>query len=213
MASAYSLPTAAIPTHHHHHSSEHLHHHSQSLSQSPPSLSSFPASRSTRPEENRPPASSRRSSHGHRHTHTHDGNHSHRANSNHALASRPSLPPPLSSGGHWRTDSTAGGKPVITPTHASFDAAGAYQAPQAQLDTHHEHDHDHHHHDHDHHGHDHTAERSRFTGLLLPYTSRWPLLHAIMTEKDSRRIFYFMSYVSPLQMSRGSITTYLRHER
>jgi zinc transporter 5/7 len=31
--------------------------------------------------------------------------------------------------------------------------------------------------------------------LLLPYTSRWPLLHAIMTEKDSRRILYFMSYV------------------
>ncbi|KAK2074235.1 hypothetical protein P8C59_008456 [Phyllachora maydis] len=40
--------------------------------------------------------------------------------------------------------------------------------------------------------HDHSAERSRFTSLLLPYTSRWPLLHAIMTEKDSRRIFYFM---------------------
>ncbi|OTB00555.1 hypothetical protein M426DRAFT_324221 [Hypoxylon sp. CI-4A] len=67
----------------------------------------------------------------------------------------------------------------------------------------HDHDHDHHDHDHDHdHGHSHShshdhehshgAIYSKFTGLLLPYTSRWPLIHAVMTEKDSRRIFYFM---------------------
>ncbi|GAP89053.1 putative cation efflux protein zinc transporter [Rosellinia necatrix] len=54
----------------------------------------------------------------------------------------------------------------------------------------HDHDHDHgHDHDHDHH---HSHEFSRVTGLLLPYTARWPLIHAIMTDKDSRRIFYFM---------------------
>jgi zinc transporter 5/7 len=28
--------------------------------------------------------------------------------------------------------------------------------------------------------------------MLLPYTARFPLIHAIVTEKDSRRIFYFM---------------------
>jgi hypothetical protein len=30
--------------------------------------------------------------------------------------------------------------------------------------------------------------------MLLPYTAKYPLIHAIMTEKDSRRIFYFMGY-------------------
>ncbi|KAB5576378.1 cation efflux family-domain-containing protein [Coniochaeta sp. 2T2.1] len=207
MASAYSLPTAAIPTHHHH-SSEHLHHHHShsSLSQSPPKLS-FPPPKI---DENRPlgPSlgSSRRQSPGHRHSHTHDG---HRANS---LQPRPTLPTIPSSaeipndGGHWRKGSTAGGRPLITPTHASFDAAAMYQPPDAQSDGHHHHDHDHDHshdHDHGHHGHAHahdhshgkdpTAARSRFTVLLLPYTSKYPLLHAVMTDKDSRRIFYFMS--------------------
>ncbi|CAM1511313.1 Fc.00g088260.m01.CDS01 [Cosmosporella sp. VM-42] len=29
--------------------------------------------------------------------------------------------------------------------------------------------------------------------MLLPYTAPYPIIHAIMTEKDSRRIFYFMA--------------------
>ena len=33
---------------------------------------------------------------------------------------------------------------------------------------------------------------SRFTGLLLATLRDWPLLHSILVEKDSRRIFYFM---------------------
>jgi zinc transporter 5/7 len=216
MASAYSLPTAAIPTHHHHSSSEHIHHHSQGLSQSPPSLSSFTPSIPAKGDENRPlgPSlgSSRRQSLGHRHNHTRDGSHSsQRANSNQPLASRPNLPTIPSSAtipsgdGHWRTGSTAGGKPLITPTHGSFDAAAMYEPPGAQSHTHHDHDHDHGHdhaHEHGHHSHDQTAVRSKFTTLLLPYTSRYPLLHAIMTDKDSRRIFYFMSYVPPLHHHR-----------
>ena len=40
------------------------------------------------------------------------------------------------------------------------------------------------------------AKPSRFTALLLPYTSKVPLIHAVITEKDSRRIFYFMVYVA-----------------
>ncbi|KAK6088717.1 cation efflux protein/zinc transporter [Seiridium cupressi] len=63
----------------------------------------------------------------------------------------------------------------------------------------HDHAHDHHGHDHGHahghdHGHVHTHDNnySKLTGLLLPFTSRWPLLHSVMTEKDSRRILYFM---------------------
>ncbi len=34
---------------------------------------------------------------------------------------------------------------------------------------------------------------SRFTEFLLQYTTQYPLVHAIMKEKDSRRIFYFMT--------------------
>jgi hypothetical protein len=32
--------------------------------------------------------------------------------------------------------------------------------------------------------------------MVLPYTESWPLLHSIMKEKDSRRIFYFMRCVA-----------------
>ena len=63
---------------------------------------------------------------------------------------------------------------------------------------HNDHDHDHHHHHHRHH-HEHSPidvvsvqPRSRFTNLILPWVLRWPLLHTIMADKDSRRIFYFM---------------------
>ncbi|ELQ38516.1 cation efflux protein/ zinc transporter [Pyricularia oryzae Y34] len=75
------------------------------------------------------------------------------------------------------SSSTRGGKHVLTPSQASFDIK--YDAP-AQGVTH---------------VHDHgsSAERSRFTNLILPFPAKWPLLHAIVTEKDSRRIFYFMS--------------------
>jgi zinc transporter 5/7 len=34
--------------------------------------------------------------------------------------------------------------------------------------------------------------RSRFTNFILPLVLRWPLLHTVMADKDSRRIFYFM---------------------
>jgi zinc transporter 5/7 len=34
---------------------------------------------------------------------------------------------------------------------------------------------------------------SKFTGVLLQIFQDWPLLHSILVEKDSRRIFYFMS--------------------
>ena len=108
----------------------------------------------------------------------------------------------------------------MSPTSASFDAAGLYEPPVASRphshnhnhshshshghDHDHNHDHDHHHdhhghdhgHGHDHHGHDHSVKRSKFTTFLLTYTARWPLLHAVMTEKDSRRIFYFMRCVA-----------------
>ncbi|KAL5601045.1 hypothetical protein BROUX41_005874 [Berkeleyomyces rouxiae] len=65
---------------------------------------------------------------------------------------------------------------------------------------HHSHGHDHHHdHDHEHdqkhfhaHKHSSTEEKSRFTKFLMRYTSSYPFLNAIMIEKDSRRILYYM---------------------
>jgi len=40
----------------------------------------------------------------------------------------------------------------------------------------------------------HEESHSRISGLLLSATEDWPLLHKILVEKDSRRIFYFMRY-------------------
>ncbi|KAK0715050.1 cation efflux family-domain-containing protein [Lasiosphaeris hirsuta] len=94
------------------------------------------------------------------------------------MHSRPSLPPPLAPSSHWRTGSTAGGKPLITPTSENFKSA-QYEPPAAPESHCHSH-------------HSHSVERSKFTTLLLPATERWPIVHAILVEKDSRRIFYFM---------------------
>lgn len=40
----------------------------------------------------------------------------------------------------------------------------------------------------------HEESHSWITGTLLSATEDWPLLHKILAEKDSRRIFYFMRY-------------------
>ena len=57
----------------------------------------------------------------------------------------------------------------------------------------------HHHHHHHHHDtastYDH-EDYSKFTGMLLRATTPFPLLHSILVEKDSRRIFYFMRYIN-----------------
>lgn len=64
------------------------------------------------------------------------------------------------------------------------------------------HSHDHHDHDHDHsHGHGHVQAPkevkapSAITRSLMKSTEGVPLLHSILIERDSRRIFYFMWYV------------------
>ncbi|RYP48117.1 hypothetical protein DL768_005914 [Monosporascus sp. mg162] len=67
-------------------------------------------------------------------------------------------------------------------------ATPLYEPPPSAVAHDHGHDHDHHHLDHSHDA----AGYSKFTALLLPHTAKVPLIHAIMTEKDSRRIFYFM---------------------
>lgn len=48
-----------------------------------------------------------------------------------------------------------------------------------------------HHHHHHHHAVPY-SQSSRFTSFVLDKVRPWPLLHSIIAEKDSRRIFYFM---------------------
>ena len=57
--------------------------------------------------------------------------------------------------------------------------------------SHHTHGHGH---GHSHHNHQHHNDLSQISNYLLNYSQKWPLLHSILAEKDSRRIFYFMMY-------------------
>ncbi|KAK0643227.1 cation efflux family-domain-containing protein [Cercophora newfieldiana] len=185
--SSYALPTSAIPQHH---GAGHMHAHSHSDAHShasSPSLSSLQSSASRRGRRTSGGHSHSRGpshedhdhDHCHEHEHDHDHDHDHhKPNTTRPVQPRPHLPPPLAPSSHWRTGSTAGGKPLVTPVSASFDAAGEYQPPSAANP-------------HAHAGHANTAERSMFTKLILPYTERWTLIHAVLVDKDSRRIFYF----------------------
>ena len=186
---SYALPVSALPQtpeeHWHGHVNGHSHAHSHSQSHTPPSLGSFAHARTSRTAR----SSSSKQSHDHGHNHSHVDDHDretdheahnqaqYRANSNHAIHSRPNLPPPLSNTNGWRTISTAAGKAVTTPTHESFDQA--YEAPAQSSYPSHDLA---------------SVERSAVTNFLLPFTARFPVLYAIMMEKDSRRIFYFMRY-------------------
>ncbi|EKD19631.1 cation efflux protein/zinc transporter [Drepanopeziza brunnea f. sp. 'multigermtubi' MB_m1] len=87
-------------------------------------------------------------------------------------------------------------------------SSGSFEPPLNAvkvLPHHHDHSHhDHSHHDHSHHDHSHhdsshihprpsfEQPRSKFTSLVLPLTLRWPILHTIMADQDSRRILYFI---------------------
>lgn len=87
----------------------------------------------------------------------------------------------------WSRQTTAGGKSVLTPGPGA--STTPYSPPRP----------------HQHHrsprpgdrpGHAADDAKSRpswFTRALLPRAARLPLLHAILVERDSRRIFYFMA--------------------
>lgn len=179
MTSSYALPASPLAHQHgpdnacsHSHSHSHAHSHTSSLA----SLSPSRSRRDSRPN----------GAHSHSRSHQHDTNQSqYRANSN--VGIQKNIPPPLGSSGQWKMESTPGGTSLLSPTAASFDAAGVYEPPVASRPRAHSHAHHHH---------DHGVKRSKFTGLLLRYTPAWPLLHAVVVEKDSRRIFYFMRSVA-----------------
>lgn len=124
-------------------------------------------------------------------------------------------PAPISVSQSWKDD--GGGSILMTPGTSTMPVK--YQLPEyteTACDHHHnghdhsyDHDHDHDHghgnshaHSHAHthahvHAHDHgSSEKSLVTRVLLKHCVSWPLLHAIIVEKDSRRIFYFMRFAS-----------------
>ena len=210
MASSYALPSSGLPLHAHH---QHIHSHSHSHSHPTAPLNALRSTMNGEPNSHgHGETPSHNHNHGHSHSvgggHSHSHTHAHSNTNGHAVQAQKRIPPKsLSSLGGWTTESTAGGRTILTPTSTNFPS---YEPPDQSggiSHVHHGHNHSHDHghdHGHDHnHGqheghhdhHDHTAERSIFTGLVLRYTSGWPLLHTIMTDKDSRRILYFMRFV------------------
>jgi zinc transporter 5/7 len=207
MASSYSLPSSALPHAHH----QHIHAHSQSQSsiQSWKSSASSGGGLHSHPEDESPDQDGR-SSHHRQHSHGRAG--SQASNTSATLSSRRGPLAALDLSNGRATELTYEGRDAITPMAGEFStpynrpsACNHYQGHNHSHSHGHGHDHDHHEHKHDHHhGHHHShahqdhekeAKRSLFTRTILPYTARWPVVHAIMTEKDSRRIFYFMMYV------------------
>ena len=82
-------------------------------------------------------------------------------------------------------------------TAASFSAIVYDTHKSVDITSHnshgHSHGHGHHHQEHKHSDH---AHPSRISTYLLNKTEKWPLLHSILLEKDSRRIFYFMLWAA-----------------
>lgn len=104
----------------------------------------------------------------HDHDHPHSQNHSHNDNHGHDHAHTNS---------HAFESQPSGATPY-TPTQATFDRS-SYAAPEMSTAVF-----------------DQVAapgSLSRFTEFLMQYTAQYPLVHAVMKEKDSRRIFYFMT--------------------
>lgn len=98
---------------------------------------------------------------------------------------------------------TLGLTPLITSASQGAliflcSAATIKDTQTSHSSTHHTHGHGH---GHSHHEHPekhlgHHDEPSRFSKYVLGFSRKWPLLHSILVEKDSRRIFYFMMYVT-----------------
>lgn len=162
---------------HHGHGHGHLHSHSHSPSRHPQHPANTP--KTLRQER------SNGSLHGHSHS---EPNHEHTHSHSHVREPSPSryLPsPPYSNG--------LAPRPFESHAYESSPALSHLGTSEPSLNALEIVPKGHEHHDHSHAHHTKSVEpRSRFTSFLLPIVLRWPLLHTIMSEKDSRRIFYFM---------------------
>jgi zinc transporter 5/7 len=209
---------SAIPhSHSHSHNHVHAHSHSHSPSFSPSKLGpggqrGANASRAVRHERSGGSLHSYSMSdslHDHGHINTSIGPRYGRSFANTDMSSRTHINGAKPAAG-FNEKFTYDGSPEIAEMsgHESSPSVSGHSHKDHDHDydhTHNDHDHDHDHsnynhshHDHKHHVHSHSAtiKPSRFTLLILPYTESWPLLNTIMKEKDSRRIFYFMRYIS-----------------
>ena len=175
MASSYALPASSMTNSHHGHG--HIHSHSHSPSRQPPFSTNPP--RTLRQEK------LNGSLHAHSHSEPpHENLHAH-SHSREPSPSRYLPTPPCSN--------DLAPRPFENQTYESSPALSPYEPPLNAVNVL-PHDHGHNHHDHSHNpSHSKSVEpRSRFTSFILPFVLRWPLLHTIMSDKDSRRIFYFM---------------------
>ncbi|KAF4496772.1 zinc transporter [Fusarium agapanthi] len=220
MASSYALPTSTLPHAHQNHMHSHTRSHSQSSLNNLGRQSTFSnGSLPSVPDEehNHDFSHDHVDGNGNHSAHSHNpsihkhGHRRSRMSNTSATIAREKLPPaPLNTLKGWTEERTPGGKSILTPGPESANMA--YSPPEFPHDhhdhEHHDHSHDHSHshnhshsHDHsNHYGHDHgyphhddKGKRSLFTRMILPYTTRFPILNAILIEKDSRRIFYFMA--------------------
>jgi hypothetical protein len=197
MASSYVLPASAM-THSHHghahaHAHAHSHSHSPSHSRSPSRQLSYSANTPISLKQERSNGSLHSYSyseshhdHGHEHSHSHSHGHE-RGTSPYVEASLYNTEPEPRPGKQALPQFDPNASPVKTDNIPL--------------------------HEHDHYGHNHGHSRptvaaaepqSRFTSFVLPLALRWPLLHTILAEKDSRRIFYFMRCVTLENIARDA---------
>lgn len=73
----------------------------------------------------------------------------------------------------------------------SLDTRSFFSTSNSEDHSHHDHQHQHNHHHFT--GTLHASKPSVLTSFLLRTFQHWPLLYSILAEKDSRRIFYFMT--------------------
>lgn len=193
MASSYALPASSM-THSHH---SHGHAHSHSHSPARPSANTPRAIKQERSNEGLHPYPVPDSNLGNisEHSHTHAREHSpppvsdspyeyvHEPTYSHGREREPS-PSPYRSSSHYETINIE--SPIVDDPFGMTDDMPVHPTSyQPPVNGHH------------HEPHKAIAPagpRSRFTNFLIPLVSRWPLIHTILAEKDSRRIFYFMRY-------------------
>jgi zinc transporter 5/7 len=187
MVASYVLPASAM-THGHH---GHGHSHSHSHSHSPGRSHSTNASRSLRQERPR----------GAMHTYSYSDA-LHEYNQHAGNREQDAMPP-------YQKQPYTAGPSGLSEEHIP-SPIDPYDPPRIDTNlpphNHNHNHHDHHHDQHHDHGHSHAnvvtvQPRSRITNFILPFVLRWPLLHTIMADKDSRRIFYFMRWAASLNLS------------
>jgi zinc transporter 5/7 len=183
MATSYALPASAMTNSHGHHGHNHLHSHSHSPARQ------YPANTPRTLLVER----SNGSMHSHSysdsytdHDHDHDHSHSHTHSHSHERGNSASyLPTPPDSNGVTPVTKFEAPDHQLSPPLSESGSFGLSLSASNIIP-----------HDHGH-LHPHAAPvepRSKFTSFILPLVLRWPLLHTIMADKDSRRIFYFMWY-------------------